>query len=189
MTQTEKKQAMDREYYHKNKDRTLKERQIYRQENREKVLAEDKAYREKNKERLSLNKKASYKKNKQKYIDNTVRWGIKNPERRIFGSAKRSASRRSLDFNIELSDIIIPKICPYLGWEITSILTAGFVITNASIDRINSSKGYIKGNIQVISRLANLMKSMATDEQLVIFANNIIRMKNNEVLLLQQNPK
>jgi len=43
------------------------------------------------------------------------------------------------------------------------------------IDRIDSSKGYIKGNVQVISRKANTMKSNADVATLIKFAEGINR--------------
>lgn len=39
----------------------------------------------------------------------------------------------------------------------------------ASLDRIDSSKGYIKGNVQFASLMANLAKSNMTDEQMFKF--------------------
>jgi len=40
-----------------------------------------------------------------------------------------------------------------------------------TLDRIDPNKGYVKGNIQVLSHLANMMKSNATAEELHLFAD------------------
>lgn len=94
--------------------------------------------------------------------------------RRLFRSTKQSALRRGLEHRITPQDIVIPEYCPLLGIKLTNILGKGYVPTNASVDRVDNTKGYIPGNIQVVSGLANKMKHNATPEELITFATNIL---------------
>lgn len=65
--------------------------------------------------------------------------------------------------------------CPYTGFNlILPKNTTGFEdkkidIRNASIDRIDNSKGYIKSNIQFVSVMANWAKNILSDEELIEF--------------------
>lgn len=100
---------------------------------------------------------------------------LKNPEKRLVNTAKLNAKQQGVEFSITEADIVIPTHCPYLGIELTNILGEGRVFSNYSIDRIDSSKGYVPGNIQVISDLANRMKQNATVEQLITFAKGVLK--------------
>lgn len=88
----------------------------------------------------------------------------------LINHSKQSAKKRNLEFTITPNDIIIPNKCP--------ILNKPFILLdnkyNYSLDRIDNSKGYIPGNVRVISRLANTMKNNATNEELEAFAHNIL---------------
>jgi hypothetical protein len=67
---------------------------------------------------------------------------------------------------------IAPTHCPILGIELTrgdQTLTSNF-----SIDRIDNSLGYIKGNIQIISNRANRLKSDASKEELYKLAKWVL---------------
>jgi hypothetical protein len=93
---------------------------------------------------------------------------------RLFNSCKGNAKKQGKEFTLEMEDIVIPTHCPIFGWELTNISGEGRVKTNASIDRIDSTKGYIKGNILVMSDLANRMKQNATTEDLISFAKGVL---------------
>jgi hypothetical protein len=79
------------------------------------------------------------------------------------------------DFNLEEEDITIPTHCPLLEIPLVFVRGQGKSQGSVSVDRIDSTKGYVKGNVQIISDLANRMKQDATPEQLKIFAQNIMR--------------
>lgn len=102
----------------------------------------------------------------------------KDIEKSIYDRAKENSKRRGCEFNLEKSDIITPTHCPYLGIELSYNKKDGKLDNYCSIDRIDSSKGYVKENVQVISHLANTMKNSATIEQLITFSQNILKIYN-----------
>jgi hypothetical protein len=97
-----------------------------------------------------------------------------NPTAGLLSKAKANAKERGLECTITKDDIVIPTFCPYLGCVLTNTQGQGLVRTNISIDRINSSLGYVPGNVQVISLLANRMKNDASVEELISFAKGVI---------------
>jgi hypothetical protein len=101
---------------------------------------------------------------------------IKSPEYIIWYRSKENSKDRGLDFNLDVDDIIIPKYCPLLGIELVLGIENYKSPNYYSIDRIDSSKGYVKDNIQIISRLANTMKNNATKEQLITFSKNVLKL-------------
>jgi len=96
----------------------------------------------------------------------------------MLSAAKKRAKNNNLDFNLVKEDILLPTHCPILGIELVKGTKDDYSKTY-SLDRINNSKGYIVGNVQVISMLANSMKNSATKEQLIAFSKNIINYIEN----------
>lgn len=85
----------------------------------------------------------------------------KDPVRYLYNQAKYRAKQRGHEFDIDLGDLEIPDVCPVFG--IPLFFTEGGRTDNSySIDRIDNSKGYVKGNVRVISFRANQMKSNLT---------------------------
>ena len=96
------------------------------------------------------------------------RESVKNQSReyKLWHGAKSRAKAKGMDFDIELGDIIIPDVCPVFGTPLVRMDHHAA----PSLDRIDSSKGYVKGNVWVISNKANMMKGNATLEELRQFA-------------------
>lgn len=136
----------------------------------------DKQYYQKNKEKLKAYSFEYRKNNPEKIKETSDKYRESSRELSLYASAKQRARKQKLDFSITVSDIVIPTHCPYLGIELTNTLHNGRIQTNSSLDRIDSSKGYTKENIQVISDLANKMKQNATEEQLILFAKGILKL-------------
>jgi hypothetical protein len=106
---------------------------------------------------------------------------LKSPEYLIWYRAKNNAKEKSLEFNLEVEDITIPTLCPYLGVELLTESNQSRNPNYFSIDRVDSTKGYVKGNIQIISLLANTMKNNATINQLINFCKGVIRLHGDDL--------
>lgn len=97
----------------------------------------------------------------------------------LITKSKERAKEAGLEHSIELADLTWNSTCPYLGIQLTHELGKGQLLSNASLDRIDSTKGYVPGNVQIISRMANTMKSSASMDQLLTFARSVIEIHGN----------
>lgn len=78
-------------------------------------------------------------------------------------------------------------ICPYTGWKLDNPETTGHWHNNqlhpkrASLDRIDSSLGYVPGNVQFVSVMANFGKRDFHEEELLKFCQAVVdyRMTNS----------
>lgn len=78
----------------------------------------------------------------------------------MYYNARTRAINNNLEFNISKDDIVIPDICPVIKKPFyiddTSQVNNKY---SPSLDRIIPDKGYIKGNVRVISTIANFSKN------------------------------
>jgi hypothetical protein len=89
----------------------------------------------------------------------------------LWAAAKQRSDKEGIPFDIELTDISIPEICPVLGIPIDIKLGRGRRQPDSpSLDKFIPSKGYVKGNIQVISWRANWLKNNGTTEEWIKIA-------------------
>lgn len=142
-----------------------------------------KEYYEKNKETILTKMKISNKLNpkirrklseEEKQAQNEKRRESRkiSPESSLWSQAKKRAKKKGIEFSIDIDDIIVTKLCPIL-WIPLHVGDGKLTVNSPSLDRVDNNRGYVKGNIMVVSHLANTMKSSATKEQLLRFADYI----------------
>lgn len=169
----------NQQYYLKNKDKILEKEKERYQKRKPQKSTKAKEWYNKNKDKVKQSQQDYYKENKEKVLVRTKQQYLSNIpgsfEKRLLNSARNRAKRSNLDFNLSLQDIVIPNLCVYLNIPLTTIVGKGKVMSNASIDRIDSTKGYTKDNIQIISWKANIMKQDASIETLIKFAEGVLQ--------------
>lgn len=92
---------------------------------------------------------------------------------------KRSAKTRGYEFNLSLEEL----------WQLfqdqkqTCAITGDYIthISDASLDRIDSTKGYVKGNVQWVTKQANVSKHVMSMEELYEFCKKVLRHANQQL--------
>ena len=98
----------------------------------------------------------------------------------IIRNSKYMAKRRGIHFDLTYQDFELPEYCPILNIKLEyGAGKDGNSPYHATLDRIDNSKGYVKNNVMIISRLANAMKNEASFLQLQSFINNYQLLLNN----------
>lgn len=92
----------------------------------------------------------------------------------------KNVSKRTKEIDIDLEYLkqlweSQNGICPYTGikLKLPTYKDYDFYFDCASLDRIDSSKGYIKGNVQFVALPINLMKSTKSDIKVKQFLKQI----------------
>jgi hypothetical protein len=118
---------------------------------------------------------------KAKHREYQEKYRKKNPLLVMCKAAKHRAKLKGLEFNIKPSDIVLPKYCPVFP-EIELIRNDGVHKDNSpSLDRIDNNKGYVKGNVKVISNKANILKgdgSIEDLERIIVYMKSSLQEKN-----------
>ena len=77
------------------------------------------------------------------------KWDDAHPFAQVCRNLKKSAKKRGIFFDLRPEDLAsLPAMAIYGGWSSAAL----------TIDRIEPAKGYVPGNLQVITRRENAMK-------------------------------
>lgn len=120
------------------------------------------------------------KNNPEFYKECLINYENRNRVKRWFDKIKYRANKRGDVFDLDLNDLDIPEFCPILkipmsfpDRRINVDKTTPFG-SSPSLDRIDNNSGYVKGNVWVISSLANVMKNKGSFEDLYNFSKFFI---------------
>lgn len=137
----------------------------YYQRNREKKIAAAGAYQRNHRAAKNRNNQKWQRENRETLNTAVRSWRQRNPEANMIYGARERAKKLDVAFSITINDIHIPETCPVFGFPLERG-TGQKQDNSPSLDRIDNTKGYIPGNIVVVSWLANRLKSNATVDQL-----------------------
>ena len=99
--------------------------------------------------------------------------------RHMVTKARSRAQAKQLEFNLDNEYVrsLVITHCPILGIPLEWSCNRGsgnFTMAGSpSLDRIDPTKGYVKGNVWIISHRANRIKSDATHEELKLVAKAV----------------
>ncbi len=173
--------AAQRKYCAENKDKVAAAKKKYYAENKDKVSASKKKYYAENREALYQKKQARisqipdyYKKERIQEVarinsDKNVYAGRK------FNDQKSGAKIRKIEWNLDKASTILliaeARYCALSGIRLSHKISNRHA---PSIDRINSSKGYVPGNIQIVSTIVNQMKNVLTNREFKSICKKVV---------------
>lgn len=106
---------------------------------------------------------------------------VKSRINKLFHSSKSNSVKKELQFNITTDYLEILYIgcqgrCPFTGIELDPL--SGTIAERnprgISIDRIDSSKGYVKGNVRLVSTWYNNAKAAGSDDFLLEMSKRLV---------------
>jgi hypothetical protein len=107
-----------------------------------------------------------------RYMENPHREIIKRARNLRNSACRRGAKYNAWEFTITEDDLDWPTHCPVLPWiELHYPGHYRHDPAGASLDRIDREKGYVPGNVRVISLRANLLRKDITYEELRALAD------------------
>lgn len=119
-----------------------------------------------------LYKKLYRRKYQKKYAAKKYLESIEFRVRKMLYAAKSRAKKKQLDFSVTIDDIVVPDVCPIFNEPFNWLAKGMHCSSSPSLDRIDNSKGYVPGNVRIISHRANKIKSNLTYSEITQLYEN-----------------
>lgn len=152
----DRRSKIQNQYYAKHSDVCLERVASWRESNTDKVREMGKVYYHTNEEQ----RKKSNVRSMDLYLKDCS--STDGRLKRMITNAKLRAKRAGVPFDISAKDLSLPEKCPVLGTKLK--FGSKDWKEKPSLDRIDPKKGYVKGNVCIISWEANRLKNNLTLE-------------------------
>ena len=174
----------------------------YRAANREKIRAytkawkashpeddheHDRRYLEKNRVRISI-KNAEYRASdhgkevrREEQRRRMANISVHQRKMRAVNSARQNARKHGREFAIAVADLHWPDVCPVLGIRLNYGKSTNGLLSydTPSLDRHDHAKGYVKGNVVVMSWRANMLKRDASLDEIAMLFEYLRKTRSN----------
>jgi len=126
-----------------------------------------------------------------KYSEENIKYliphqGVKRDQYTGLREHFRRIKKRKHGYDVTLQDLLDlwdkqKGICTYSGVKLLHPNEGGNNLNTASLDRIDSNLGYIKGNLQFISIICNQAKNNLTHKEMLNFIEIIFNYRNESM--------
>ena len=101
---------------------------------------------------------------------------ITRPAKVLFDNAQARSKRYGTPFSITMADIVIPEVCPCCQKAFVFGAPTKYPVPQApSLDRIDSDKGYVPGNVEVLCTRCNKLKGDGTISEFQMLVEYLFR--------------
>lgn len=113
--------------------------------------------------------------------EHAAKRNLERPAEKLWRGAKERAANKNLVFTISVSDTVIPDACPLLGIPLR-VGKGRTCAGSPTLDRILNDRGYVSGNVWVISNAANTCKSNLSAEDILLLGARLLAKEKSLVL-------
>lgn len=140
----------------------------WKRKNKEKVNAINRAVKEKNPDLYKdINRRSLLRRRGEepfRHLEVALQYRQAFTEKYILARVRQRAKMKGVPFDLTIEDIVVPEVCPVFGVPLEYRIgdRGARNLWAPSLDRHDSSKGYVKGNVYVMSNRANRLKNNGT---------------------------
>jgi hypothetical protein len=171
------------EYASKNRQKIRDVGLAWRKKHREELRKKAIEYYHENRQAYAARKKNWYETNKTQFIVKVKKWKKETVVGFFYSKLQRlknNAKNRGLEINIDHKYLMKlyedqKEMCPLTGRKLLLMKGSEDIPDRLSVDRVDPEKGYVSGNVRLVTWQANSARRSWDDHQLLKFAKDVVK--------------